>query len=189
MCDDDLSEEIFISASFIESCSSVAILNPLENWVMNRSNGYNTTGESVPMEIELQSFDYESESFERIDLEYRLESSPTWTNLKTYVASETILAQLIANGESNVTTITGTEFTFSWDIAGEGLADGNYEIRARATCLNGTEYTSEVVPGKVDLTAPVLFGTPAPTDGVLSLGDDILARFSENVKENGTRTR
>ena len=189
MCDDDLSEEIFISASFIESCSSVAILNPLENWVMNRSNGYNTTGESVPMEIELQSFDYESESFERIDLEYRLESSPTWTNLKTYVASETILAQLIANGESNVTTITGTEFTFSWDIAGEGLADGNYEIRARATCLNGTEYTSEVVPGKVDLTAPVLFGTPAPTDGVLSLGDDILARFSENVKANGTLTR
>ena len=189
MCDGDLSEEVFISANFIESCTSVEILTPLENWVINRSNGYDTTGESVPMEIELQSFDYESDSFERIDLEYRLESSPTWTNLKTYVASQTILENLVANGESNVTTITGTEFTFSWDIAGEGLADGNYEIRARASCLNGTEYTSEVAAGKVDLTAPVLFGTPAPTDGVLSLGDDIIARFSENVKANGTLTR
>lgn len=189
MCDDDLSEEILISASFIESCSSVEILYPQENWVMNQSNGINTVGESVPMVVELQSFDYENDTFKRIDLEYRLEGSPNWTNLKTYVASETILNQLIANGETNVATITDSTFTYSWDIAGEGLADGNYELRARASCLNDTDYTSIVIPGKVDLSAPVLFGTPSPSDGVLSLGDDITARFSEQIKANGTLTR
>lgn len=189
MCDDDLSEEIFISASFIESCSSVELLSPQENWVVNQSNGFNSIGESIPLEIELQSFDIESDSFKRIDLEYRLEGSPTWTNLKTFVASETVYDDLIANGESNVATITDTEFSFSWDVAGNGMADGDYELRARASCFNDTEYISIIIPGKVDLSAPVLFGTPSPSDGVLSLGDNIMARFSEPIKSNGTLTR
>ena len=189
MCDDDLSEEIFISASFIESCSKVEVLSPLEDWVINQTNGLNTIGEGIPLTIEIESLDYNTDSFERIDLEYRSEGSPTWTNLKTYVTSLTILNDLVANGETNVTSITNTLSKFDWDISGSGLADGNYEIRARSTCLNGKEYYSPVVKGKVDLTPPVIFGTPKPTNGILSIGDDILARFSEPIKSNGTLTR
>ena len=189
MCDDDLSEEILISAAFVESCSKVEIIDPQDNWVMNQSNAYTSSGETVPLLIELQSFDYTDENFERIDLEYRLEGSPTWTNLKVFVASQTIIDQLISDGETNVVSITSTEFSYSWDIAGEGLPDGNYEIRARSTCNNDTEYYSTVIRGKVDITPPMLFGTPSPTDGILSLGDDLSARFSEPIKSNGTLTR
>ncbi|MGC6480489.1 MAG: LamG-like jellyroll fold domain-containing protein [Flavobacteriaceae bacterium] len=188
MCDDDLSDEIFISASFIESCSKVDILSPQNNWVINGENAYNVAGESIPLTIELQSFDTDVDNFERIDLEYRMKGAPTWTNLRTFVSSTTILNNMIANGETNVETITSTEFTFDWDIAGLGLPDGSYEIQARTSCLNDTEYIAEVISGKVDLSAPVLFGTPEPTDGILSMGDDIRARFSEDVKANGTLT-
>lgn len=189
MCDDDLSDEIILSASFIESCSKVDILYPQNNWVINGENAYNVAGESVPLTIELQSFDTDVNNFERIDLEYRMKGAPSWTNLRTYVTSSTIYDDLIANGETNVETITTTEFTYDWDIAGLGLPDGEYEIQARTSCLNDTEYIAEVIAGKVDLSAPVLFGTPDPTDGILSMGDDIRARFSEDVKANGTLTR
>ena len=189
MCDADLSEEIFISAAFVDSCAKVEILDPLDQWVINNSTAYTSNDETIPLLIEMQSFDYDDSSLERIDLEYRMEGSPSWTKLQTYVSSETIYNQLISNGESEVSTITSSEFTYSWDIAQEGLPDGNYQLRARTSCFNGTEYNSIVINGKVDLSAPILFGTPSPSDGILSLGDDIMARFNEEIKANGTLTR
>ncbi|MGB1444839.1 MAG: LamG-like jellyroll fold domain-containing protein [Flavobacteriaceae bacterium] len=189
MCDADLSEEIFISAGFVDSCAKVEILDPLDQWVINNSTAYTSNDETIPLLIEMQSFDYDDSSLERIDLEYRMEGSPSWTKLQTYVSSETIYNQLISNGESEVSSITTSEFTYSWDIAQEGLPDGNYQLRARTTCFNGTEYNSIVINGKVDLSAPILFGTPNPSDGILSLGDDITARFNEEIKANGTLTR
>lgn len=189
MCDDDLAEEIFISASFVDSCAKVEILDPLDQWVMNNANAYTSSDETIPLLIEMQSYDYEDSSLERIDLEYRMEGSPNWTKLQAYVASQTVYDQLITNGESDVSTITSSEFVYSWDVASAGLPDGNYQLRARTTCFNGTEYNSTVINGIVDLSAPLLFGTPSPSDGVLSLGDDIMARFNEQIKANGSLTR
>ena len=34
-----------------------------------------------------------------------------------------------------------------------------------------------------------MFGTPQPTNGILSIGSDLIARFNEPVKANGTLTR
>ena len=89
MCDADLSEEIFISAAFVDSCAKVEILDPLDQWVINNSTAYTSNDETIPLLIEMQSFDYDDSSLERIDLEYRMEGS-SWTKLQTYVSSETI---------------------------------------------------------------------------------------------------
>ena len=67
-----------------------------------------------------------------------------------------------------------------------GLSDGSYELRARSTCTNDTEYISEVISGTVDLNAPERFGTPLPTDGILSAGEDIQVNFSEAITYNAS---
>ena len=190
LCDDDLSESVTLSAYFIESCTRVNMLSPRNNWVKNNLNTV-TENRNIPLSITLNEFDLGFDSFERIALEYRQSGTANWTRLHTYVVSQTIYDQLIENGESEVSTLTqdALEISYAWDLVGQSLPDGDYELRAKSFCLNGTEYTSEVITGKVDLTPPTLFGTPQPTNGILSIGSDLIVRFNEPVKSNGTLTR
>ncbi len=190
LCDDDLSMTIDLSAYFIESCTKVNLLEPDTNWVKNNLNTV-LENRNAPLNIVLNEFDLGFDSFERITLEYRQAGSADWTRLHTYVVSSTIYDALVENGDTNVSTLTADqlEISYAWDIVAQSLPDGDYELRARSFCLNGTEYTSKVIAGKVDLTPPTLFGTPQPTNGILSIGSDLIARFNEPVKANGTLTR
>ena len=190
LCDDDLSMSVNVSAFFIESCTRVNMLQPNNNWVKNDLNTIEEN-RNVPLNIVLNEFDLGFDSFERITLEYRQAGSAEWTRLQTYVVSQTIYDQLVENGDTNVTTVTmdQLEIEYAWDIVAQSLPDGNYELRARSFCLNGTTYTSQPITGKVDLTPPTVFGTPQPTNGILSIGSDLIARFNEPVKANGTLTR
>ena len=190
LCDDDLSESITVSAYFIESCTTVNMLEPENNWVKNNLNTVEDD-RNIPLNIVLNEFDLEFDGFERLTLEYRQAGSSDWLRLQTYVVSQTIYDQLVENGDSNVSTLTADqlEITYAWDIIEQGLTDGEYEIRGHSYCSNGTEYTSRPVTGRVDLSPPTLFGTPQPTNGILSIGSDLIARFNEPVKANGTLTR
>lgn len=189
-CDDDLSETVTISAYFIESCSRVNVLQPSNNWV---KNNLNTVAENrnIPLNIVLNEFDLSFDSFEKIVLEYRQAGTSDWIRLHTYVTDAAIYNELVNNGNSAVSTLTtsAVEIAYAWDIVGQSLADGDYEIRSKTFCSNGTEFTSQVVNGKVDLTPPTVFGTPQPTNGILSIGSDLIVRFNEPVKANGTLTR
>ena len=190
LCDDDLSESVTVSAYFIESCTTVNMLEPENNWVKNNLNTVEDD-RNIPLNIVLNEFDLEFDGFERLTLEYRQAGSSDWLRLQTYVVSQTIYDQLVENGDSNVSTLTADqlEITYAWDIIEQGLTDGEYEIRGHSYCSNGTEYTSRPVTGRVDLSPPTLFGTPQPTNGILSIGSDLIARFNEPVKANGTLTR
>jgi hypothetical protein len=64
-----------------------------------------------------------------------------------------------------------------------------YEIRARTTCYNNTAFESEIIEGTVSLNAPVKFGTPTPTNGILGIGDDMTVRFNKPIKTNGNVTK
>ncbi|MDA8917844.1 LamG domain-containing protein [Flavobacteriaceae bacterium] len=189
-CDDDLSETVTISAYFIESCSRVNVLQPSNNWV---KNNLNTVAENrnIPLNIVLNEFDLSFDSFEKIVIEYRQAGTSEWIRLHTYVTDQVVYDQLVSNGNTAVSTLTtsAVEISYAWDIVGQTLADGDYEIRSKTFCSNGTEFTSQVVNGKVDLTPPTVFGTPQPTNGILSIGSDLIVRFNEPVKANGTLTR
>jgi len=189
-CDDDLSENILISAGFLESCSKVTLAEPSNNWVKNVENT-SPGGSPAPLDIKLTEFDSDFAGLEKIILEYRASGSPTWIKLQTYTPSATVYNALIAGGETSVTSFTTniTELTYNWDIVANGISNGDYELKATSYCVNGTEYESEVISGKIDLNSPVLFGTPEPTDGILSIGEDLMVRFSEDVKSNSTLTR
>lgn len=189
-CDGSTSQSVLISASFIQSCTSVDIARPSNNWVMNATTSYNN-GSTIPLGIVLNGFNTSYAGFEKIVLQYRMQGSPNWTTLKNYVANQTGKTAMITAGTeaAMIEIISGVELSFGWDVAALGLADGNYEIRAVSYCANGTIFETVPVAGKVDLISPVLFGTPSPTDGILSIGEDIKIRFSEPVKANGTMTR
>jgi hypothetical protein len=189
-CDGSVSKSIRISTSFVQSCTKVDIARPSNNWVMNATNSY-SNGSTVPLGIVLNGFNANYAGFKKMVLHYRMQGSPNWTTLKNYVANQTEKTAMITAGTEAATIeiIAGTELSFGWDVAALGLADGNYEIRAVSYCANGTIYETTPVTGKVDMISPILFGTPSPTDGILSIGEDIKIKFSEPVKANGTMTR
>lgn len=68
-----------------------------------------------------------------------------------------------------------------WNV--EFLDDGAYEIRAVTTCVsaNNIEGTSAVRYGIIERYAPMVFGNPQPSDGVLQPGDDIAISFTELI--------
>ncbi|MBW1298595.1 LamG-like jellyroll fold domain-containing protein [Aquimarina litoralis] len=173
--------DVYISAEFVPSCSEVEVTSPLENWVYNRDTAYNNDGSTNPMAISLSGFSTTFNSFQKIDLEYRLASSPTWSRLHTYYTTQEFYDDASNEGQTDISLITESTLSHAFDIEGLALADGNYELRARTTCTNDTEYISEVIAGTVDLNAPERFGTPTPTDGILSAGEDIQVNFNEDI--------
>ena len=187
-CDENAVDDVFLSASFIPACSPVSILSPTNNWLLNRNTAFDSTA-TKPINIKLGDYNTSFASLQKITLEYRLKGTPNWNGLRTYYRTQADFDTAKLGGEKDIEVITGIELNYAWDIAASGLANGNYELRARTNCNNQTSFESEVIEGKVDLTAPVLFGTPTPTNGILNLGDDITLRFSEPVKINGTVTK
>ncbi len=165
-------DDVLISAHFVPSCSRVAVKAPLDNWV------YNTSSSTSPLTINLSEYNQAFDNFEKIDLEYRLATAPNWTRLQTFYNGT------IPAGATLASLITDAEVVYAFDIVESGLQDGNYEIRARSTCTNGTEFISEVISGSVDLKSPQQFGTPLPTDGILGPGEDLRVSFNENIFYN-----
>lgn len=188
LCDDNAIDEVLVSASFLPACSPVTIMSPPNNWLLNKNTAFD--GDiTKPVNIILGDYNTSFASFKKINLEYRLKGTPTWIGLRTYYKNQSDYTTARNGGDTNVELIVGNQLSYSWDIARLQLGNGSYELRARTSCFNQTAYESEIITGIVDLTAPVLFGTPTPKNGILNLGDDISLRFSEPVKTNGTVTK
>ena len=182
LCDPDGTfDDVLISAQFVPACSAVVVNAPLDNWAYNRDAGINLDGSTNPLQIGLNGFDLSFNSFRKIDLEYRLSTSPTWTRLQTYYTTQAFFNDAQASGETEISLIESPNLSFPFDIAELGLQDGNYDIRARTSCVNGTTFTSSMVSGTVDLTAPRRFNTPSPIDGILSTGEDLKVSFNEDI--------
>lgn len=186
LCDGaDVSSEVLISASFVPSCSSVTVNVPLNNWVYNREKAFNTDGTTKPLAINLNGYNTKFKSFKKIDLEYKLATSPNWIRLHTYYGTTEFYDEAVRNNETQISSIgAAISLVYNFDIAALKLANGNYQIRARSTCTNDTEFISEIISGLVDLSAPQLFGTPLPTNGILSAGEDLKISFNENIFYN-----
>lgn len=185
-----VSDAVTVTATFVPSCTEILVKSPKTNWVFNKlaaysySNGEQTTN-TLP--IILHGFDTSFASFQKIDLQYRNANSTSWERLQTYFASQSDLENdlTLSNKKS---LIDGQEIAYAFDIVGANLQDGNYEIRAVSHCSNDTEYISEICSGRVDLNAPLLFGTPLPANGILGVGEDIKLRFNEPVFYNTALT-
>ena len=186
LCDGaDVSSEVSISAHFLPACSLVLVNAPLNNWVYNKEVAYNTDGSTKPLQVKLNGYSTQFKSFKKIDLEYRLATSSNWTRLQTYYGTQEFYDAAVSAGETGVKLIgSDVVLNYAFDIAALKLIDGNYEIRARSTCTNDTEFISDVTTGRVDLNAPLRFGTPLPIDGILGAGEDLKVFFNESIFYN-----
>jgi hypothetical protein len=183
-CDANVFDDVLISANFVPSCSEVEVTAPLTNWVYNNKTAYNIDESVNPLQVKLASFDTSFNSFKKLDLEYRLASSPTWTRLQTYYTTQEFYNEALESNETEIALIDSPELIYALDVIGLQLSDGDYELRARSTCTNDTEYISDVVTGRVDLTSPQKFGTPLPIDGILGIGEDLKVSFNEPIFYN-----
>ena len=188
LCDDNATSAISVSASFVPACSPVTVMAPSNNWLLNRNTAFDGAI-TKPLNIVIGDYNTSFSSFQKINLEYRLQGTPNWTGLRTYYKNPADTSAAIRGGDLNVALIGGDQLNFAWDIAGLGLSNGAYEIRARSTCYNNTFFESPIIQGRVSLDAPVVFGTPTPTNGILGIGDDITVRFNKPIKINATVTK
>jgi hypothetical protein len=185
-CDDINVSDGFIDVSveFKPSCSKVTVSVPENNFIFNRAEGYskdaygNTTTNTLP--ITFTDFNIDFNGFKKIELQYRNASSANWIKLASYYGSGDLKSTA---GDSNGIVIgsSDAEFTYKWDIIGDKITDGNYQFRAISYCTDNITYNSAIISGIVNLNSPVLFGTPQPSDGILDVGEDILARFNEAI--------
>jgi len=182
----DADSSITLSAHFVPSCSKVSVSAPLDNWVYNVSEGYNLDGTSNPLAVQLSEFNTSFSNFKKIDLQYRLASSSSWTRLHTYYGTDDFYDEAVLNNETKISVITAATTTYPWDIVGQNIQNGTYEIRAISSCTNNTTFISEVISGRIDLFAPRVFGTPTPTDGILGYGEDMSVRFNEAIFYNSS---
>jgi sortase (surface protein transpeptidase) len=189
LCDDNVKSSVLVSATFVPACSPVSVTAPSKNWLLNRNTAYDVVGNTQPLNISMRGYNTSFSSFQKISLEYKLKGTPDWTGLRTYYKNPADTATAIRGGDNNVELISGNQLNYSWDIAGRLLPDGMYEIRARTTCYNNTAFESEIIEGTVSLNAPVKFGTPTPTNGILGIGDDMTVRFNKPIKTNGNVTK
>ncbi len=176
--------EVQVSAHFIPSCSQVIVNAPLNNWTYNRDEAYNLDGSTKPLSVNMIGFNTSFANFKKIDLEYRSATSPNWTRLHSYYGNQTFYDAAVVNAESEISLINSPSLSFSFDIAGLNIPDGDYEIRARSSCSNDTEFISDVIKGRVDLKSPQRFGTPLPIDGILGTGEDLKVTYNEKVFYN-----
>ena len=180
--------KINLNVEFKKSCSKVAVSAPDENWVFNRNEAFsvdangNITNNSLP--ITFTDFNTDFSGFRKIELQYRNANASTWTKFKAYYGSQQLMDD--AGDDNGIVIESQNEFTFNWDIVGSKIADGNYQIRAVAFCTDNITYESDVINGTINLTAPVLFGTPQPSDGILDIGEVISVRYNEAVNKGIT---
>ncbi|MFN5236832.1 MAG: LamG-like jellyroll fold domain-containing protein, partial [Bacteroidota bacterium] len=153
-------KQIDLDVYFLEPCSPIDIGFPLQNWVMTPADG------NIVF-ITLNEFNRNDADLELIRVQYRRKNGDgAWINI-----TEVPKAQL----DNDVFKIV------QWNT--EGYQDGEYEMRAVTQCFGGQNAgISTVITGRIERTAPEIFGTPEPADGVLNAGDDISITFTEPIR-------
>ncbi|MFI3296223.1 MAG: LamG-like jellyroll fold domain-containing protein [bacterium] len=171
-----VADTMYISAQFVPTCSDITL--SIAETTMNMFT-------SDTLTIEMTDFDRTYNTFESIRLQYKYANDVSWTIAKEYVLDE-----------ADVTTSTellptGGIISIDFPMSNSSLyPDGTYQFRLQTTCDYGTSgiYTeSETVTVIKDMTPPQVIGTPNPSDGILSSGDDISVTFNEDIR-NGSLT-
>ena len=181
---DHICEEVSFDVHYLRQAGPVNISSPSDKWVMNTyASEDDKRGWFIPVTID--GFDKHQHNFDHIEFQYKesQRGDDAWTNLCSFYASDSLMAK--ASGEREMIPENGNIVT---QFYGEGtVIEKAYDLRAVLFCRNGNEFlttSSKVLSGVKDTRRPQLFGTPEPTNGVLTQGDNIVFNFSEDIEYN-----
>ena len=181
---DHIWEEATFDVHFLRQAGPVNISSPGDKWVMNTyASEDDKRGWFIPVTID--GFDKHQHNFDHIEFQYKesQRGDDSWTNLCSYYADSLLMTK--ASGEREMIPENGNIVT---NFYGEGtVMEKAYDLRAVLFCRNGNEFlttSSKIISGVKDTRRPQLFGTPEPTNGVLTAGDNIVFNFSEDIEYN-----
>ena len=181
---DHIWEEATFDVHFLRQAGPVNISSPGDKWVMNTyASEDDKRGWFIPVTID--GFDKHQHNFDHIEFQYKesQRGDDSWTNLCSFYADSLLMTK--ASGEREMIPENGNIVT---NFYGEGtVMEKAYDLRAVLFCRNGNEFlttSSKILSGVKDTRRPQLFGTPEPTNGVLTQGDNIVFNFSEDIEYN-----
>ncbi|MEM9338636.1 MAG: LamG-like jellyroll fold domain-containing protein [Bacteroidota bacterium] len=166
----DIADTVYVSVEFKPECSGVDLTSFNDNWVLNYEDG-NT------IQVTMEDFNATHSTLEKISFQYKTLSGDPITGASFFMDDTSTEYQEFSGPKGK---IEGSSLSFAWDI--EDLTDRYYQVRAVAYCSDGSFTASDYLTGIIDRTTPIVFGTPAPVDGIYEAGDDINIRFSETLE-------
>ena len=184
---------VSFNAQFQNPCSEISIITPDNNWLIN--------GENNELILGLRDYETDNPIFESLKLQYRrTDTGDDWDDLPgrhlqsdlsddplaepcdpvPYPVDKVCLAdynqQFFAPGQTPT-------FYMVWALPEDFTTypDGQYEIRAVASCgTNGVTY-SNIIDGRIDRSSFRLLGQAEPADGLWTTGDEISSRFNKDL--------
>ena len=180
-----IADTVLLKVHFQQPCSPISLVTDGnkdqfgsgtqdgDQWVINKA----PQGEPEQLLLKLIDYDLLYLPLESITIQYRRLGSNNWYDIETLERQT-----LVDFYEENLVTFPNATYPYIWDITNRvDIADGDYEIRAQTFCTGSQENYSNVLTGVIDRTSMLLFGSPQPQDGILSLGDEISVSFNEQI--------
>lgn len=177
----DIYSEVYLSVHFLPSCSDLKLTTPVNNQIVNTY-----TGDQV--NIEVAEFDVNYINFNSIVLEQKSVTENAYGRFAYYYKDQTAYdADITTPVEMKHLIGSNAVISHTWTAP---TTDGKYHIRAKALCPAGAatihESETEMITIVKDMASPVPFGALQPGDGILSIGDDIIVTFNEDILEDRT---
>jgi len=169
-----IADTVFVNVEFTPACTKVSLAQLLDQWVMNIDNP------NLP--VKATDYNMNEGNFQSISLEYKPSSSALWSEADIYYKDTTTSSY--KNSKSNKHVLDAS-FVLS-DYIQYLKLDQKYDIRAKTNCADGITAYSNIVSGIKDMKPPHVFGTPQPSNGILSIGQDISVLFDETIEPSKT---
>lgn len=164
----EIADTVYVSATYVPAGPAVDLA--LSHNVLNITAGTKLT-------LTASGYDLNYAKLTGLLLEYRKEGNNQWNKVQEYVKDKAAAA-----ADVNLKELDEAAETYTLDM--KALPDGNYLFRARTVCdfAGQTVYgNSEEVRLVKDQSAPKLFGTANPSDGILNADDEIGVTFNEDI--------
>ncbi len=177
-CGEGPREYVYASAYFVNPCSPVTIVSPIENWVIN--------DDTTKLVITMQDYDPTNPFLVDATAQYRrIGSGSDWTDIPAQELEQGnfIIADSLAANDEDYAEGQIEKYFFIWSIpTTEGTyPDGDYEVRTKMVCSNFSATISNVISGKIARDGLNLFGNPQPADQIWTEGDEISFTFNKDL--------
>ncbi len=172
-CDNSISVSQIINATYVPSCSDLTLT--LDNQTLNTVTGSNLT-------LSMKDFNQEYKNFLGLSVEYKMEGETSWHG-KVFAKNQRT-KKLITNG-ADMLLPDSTSSSFAYSLSFDGLADGNYSIRAKTLCQDGINIINNITPEFTvvkDMVLPTAMGQPSPSNGILTPETEVSVTFNENIQ-------
>lgn len=184
-----IADTVSFSVHFTPSCSNVTLKTPANNWTYNTNMPTETNSAGIEehyMNVQITDFNVNYDNFKSIKLMYKPSSNSdeNWITLMNYFNNEEYYNEAVKNGlnaEMIKSEDKGT-ITYKWHL--DDMPDQNYDLCAVTVCnINNVdvENFSPTYSGVKDMYRPRLFGTPQPSNGILTINDDAKITFNESI--------